>query len=480
MGVNESFFKSDPPTISIAPTEKRKYEMMWDFPEYRCVAPGERTASMFLKAAKPKPGSEVIDFGCGTGRGALMLAILGNCKVTMLDFARNCLDEEIKQALTTQSHMLSFVEQDLSKPISSQAQYGFCCDVMEHIPPQQVDIVLSNILKSAQHVFFAIALYDDRHGRELIGHPLHLSVHDAKWWLDKLQEHDCMMHWMATAQDDQENDGYAYFYVSAWANGKEIASTGKLNTIPDELMANMKANIEAGWSQVTPHETNDMEAMILCGGPSLAEFEDDIRAKREAGMPLITVNGTYNWAIEHGLKPSAQIVVDGREFNKRFVSPLVDMCRYLIASQCNPAVLDGLPKDRTLLWHTGVNGDAETMLDEHYKGQWFPIPGGSTVMLRSIPLLRVLGWRRLHVYGFDSCLMDGKHHSYAQAENDNDLPIGACVGDRVFQCHGWMVAQAQEFIDLVTFLGDEVELEVYGDGMIAHILKTGAALTEET
>jgi len=221
-----------------------------------------------------------------------------------------------------------------------------------------------------------------------------------------------------------------------------------------------------------------MEAMILCGGPSLSQFEDDIRAKREAGMPIITMNGTYNWCLERGLKPSAQIVVDGREFNKRFVSPQVDSCRYLIASQCNPAVLDGLPKDRTLLWHSGIDKEVEKLLDEEYPNGWFPIPGGSTVMLRTIPLLRVLGWKKFHVYGFDSCLSEGKHHSYVQTENDNDLPIGACVGDRTFQCHGWMVAQAQEFIDLVTFLGDEVELEVYGDGMIAHILKTGAELEE--
>lgn len=471
-------FKSDPPTIAIAPTEKRKYEMMWDHPEYRQVAPGEQIAHTFLNAAKPKPGSEVIDFGCGTGRGALMLAVMGNCKVHMLDIAKNCLDEEIQQALTTQAHMLKFDVCDLAKGVPVSAQYGFCTDVMEHIPPQQVDVVLQNILKSAQHVFFAIALFDDFHGPEHLGYPLHLSVHPAEWWLKKFKELDCMIHWMGTVHTVDGIEGYAYFYVSAWANGKEIASTGKLNTLPDELRENMRTNIRAGWSQVTPHETNDMEAMLLCGGPSLNDFEDDIRAKREAGMPIITLNGTYNWCLERGLKPSAQIVVDGREFNKRFVSPQVDSCRYLIASQCNPAVLDGLPKDRTLLWHSGVDTEAEKLLDEEYPKGWFPIPGGSTVTLRAIPLMRLLGWKRLHVYGFDSCLREGEHHSYAQAENDSDLPIGACVGDRVFQCHGWMVAQAQEFINLVTFLGDEVELEVYGDGMIAHILKTGAELEE--
>ncbi len=63
-------------------------------PEYRVVAPGEHLAQQFLAQARPRKGASVIDFGCGTGRGALMLAVLGGLNVTMVDFARNCLDDE--------------------------------------------------------------------------------------------------------------------------------------------------------------------------------------------------------------------------------------------------------------------------------------------------------------------------------------------------------------------------------------------------
>jgi hypothetical protein len=37
-----------------------------------------------------------------------------------------------------------------------------------------------------------------------------------------------------------------------------------------------------------------------------------------------------------------------------------------------------------------------------------------------------------------------------------------------------MISQAQEFLDLIKFLGSEIELEVYGDGLLAHILNVGA------
>lgn len=459
-------------------SEKEKYQRMWGFEQYRQVAPGEGVATMFLSHAQPKPGSRVIDFGAGTGRGALMLALMGGVKVEMLDFASNCLDPEVRQALETQPQALSFLEHDLTKPSPISAEYGFCTDVMEHIPPEQVDLVLANVLRASQHVFFQISCVDDVCG-QLIGHPLHLSVHPFAWWLQKLQAFDCQIHW------SQDQGHTALFYVSAWLDGKELSKSGILNVLEQQVIDNVKANIAGPWLNITPHETNDMEVMILGGGPSLNEHLEEIRQKRTDGVKLVTLNGTYNWALEHGLTPSATVVVDAREFNERFTHPVVDACKYLISSQVHPKVLEGLPTERTYLWHQPTP-QIRDMLNERYPA-WFQIPGGSTVMLRAIPLLRLLGFKKFHLYGFDSCIAESmkfkgevnfSHHAYAQPENDKDVVIDCYVEGRKFLCHPWMVSQAQEFMDLVTFLGNEIELAVYGDGLIAHIIKTGASKSD--
>lgn len=492
------------PQVIIRPTEKSKYETMWSKPEYRQIAPGENVAPLFLSQARPKPGSDVIDFGAGTGRGALMIALLGGCRVRMLDFAENCLDEDVRNALTTQSHALTFTQHDLTKPCPISAPYGYCTDVLEHIPPEQVDTVLRNILKAAQHVFFQISCEDDKLGA-LIGQPLHLSVHPYAWWLAKFRELDCVVHW------SQDYQSACLFYVTAWQNGEELVKVGMLNTDQEQCVANVRHNIAQGWDQVSPHETNDVEVMILAGGPSLAAHEADIKRMRADGVKLITLNGTYNWALDRGLTPSGQIVVDARAFNARFTHPVVEHCKYFVASQCDPSVLEGLPKDRTLLWHTSAEMLRE-ILDAQYK-VWWGIPGGSTVMLRAIPLLRMLGFHKFHLFGFDSCLMpkiegmgcggrpehdwqthpDGidrcgcgvpmsahefAHHAYSQPENDDARVIDVNVGDRIFQCHPWMASQATEFMDLIKAFGDVIELEVYGDGLIAHILKTGAEFND--
>jgi hypothetical protein len=169
-------------------------------------------------------------------------------------------------------------------------------------------------------------------------------------------------------------------------------------------------------------------------------------------------------------------MVDARPFNARFTKPVIPACKYLISSQCDPSVLEGLPKELTYLWHTGAD-HIRADLDEAYS-TWWLIPGGSTVMLRAIPLLRLLGFKRFHLFGFDSCLSGDAHHAYAQPENDSETVIPVTVGGRTFRCHAWQVAQAQEFIDLVKFLGEEIELEVYGDGLINHIVRTGAQLSD--
>jgi SAM-dependent methyltransferase len=463
---------SDAPEVKVTnvrPLEKDLYKMMWERPEYRVVAPGENIAHEFLKQAKPKPGATVLDLGCGTGRGGLNLAFFGGMDVTMVDFAGNCLDADIVPMLETQKHALRFVEADLSEPLPVKAAYGYCTDVMEHIRPHHVDRVIDNCLAACQHVFFQISTVDDICG-VLIGHKLHLSVHPYKWWLQKFKEKDCVIHW------SQETDNTCLFYVSNWLSGTDVVDAGVVNTENEQIKKNVAHNIKQGFLQVEPHPTNDIEVMIVGGGPSLPQHVEKIKELRHNGVKLIAINNAYKWCLDNGLTPSAMVMVDAREFNARFIESVVEDCKYFIASQCHPSVFKGLPKDRTYIWHTQAEMLRE-MLDKQYK-QWWPIPGGSTALLRAIPLFRTLGFKRFHLFGCDSCLgEDNKHHAYKQVENDGQLVMPVNVSGKIFNCNPWMVSQAQEFIDLIKMLGDEIELAVYG-GLLHHILESGASYAD--
>jgi len=53
---------------------------------------------------------------------------------------------------------------------------------MEHIPQDDVETVISNIMASAEKVFFQISTVPDAFGA-LIGQSLHLTVKSHEWWL---------------------------------------------------------------------------------------------------------------------------------------------------------------------------------------------------------------------------------------------------------------------------------------------------------
>lgn len=455
------------PRVKKVLTEKQKYEKMWTVEDYRKVSPGEMAASTFVSVAKPAQGAEVIDFGAGTGRGSFWLWAIPKMNVTAADFATNCLDDDVRATMERYPDRIRFIEHDLNDPFEQHVEYGYCTDVMEHIPPEDVDRVLYNIMKAARKVFFRISTQPDIMGPRYLRQPLHLSVHDYAWWTKKFNEHGAIiLH--------SENLGGAVdFYVTCWHD--ELPSDVAINTSTDKVVENIKANASSGAKALLPHQLQpDVEVALLCGGPSLNDFESEILDLHDRNVPIITMNGSYNWAQERGITNVNQCVIDARPFNKRFVEPARDDCNYFIASQCDPSVFEGLPKDRTYAWHVTTSKEAIDAVDENYD-DWVLCGGGSTVGLRAIVLMRLLGFKNLTLYGFDSCVREDEHHAYKQDENNSKLDlVPVMVGDRTFHCQPWMAYQAVEFSRMMKTLGDEINLTVKGDGLIAYMLETGA------
>lgn len=468
MQTRHEYFKGYPPALKIGEgnPEAIKYGKLWETTEYRKHSPGEYFVQYFLGQAKPKPGASVIDFGCGSGRAGLKLKETG-LSVTMLDFTKNCLDGKVRESLDRD---LTFLKHDLTKKIPVIAEYGYCTDVMEHIPPDDVNIVIDNILRAAKHNFFAICTITDGYGK-LIGEKLHMTVEPYEWWQEKFSGFQCVVHW------SEKIGSYAFFLVSAWEESQILVEHGKLNTKEELILQNVEHNCQQGYNLCTPHPTNEDEVMIVGAAPSISAYEDEIRQKRENGIKLITLNGSYNWCLERGIKPSGTVIVDAREFNKRFVDPPVDNCKYFLSSQCHPSVFEGIPKEQIWLWHSMSDVTFDTI--RKYYPAPFSIPGGSTVFLRSVVLMRQLGFHKFHVFGCDSCLQDGKHHAFSQPENDGQVVIPILAAGKTFYCHPWMASQAREFQTLIQRLGETFDMIVYGDGLLAHIIKTGANLAPQ-
>ena len=256
---------------------------------------------------------------------------------------------------------------------------------------------------------------------------------------------------------------------------------GAINTSKDLILEHVKTNVRRQLPQLKVYQPSSEEIILALGGPSLRENIEDLKAQVKAGLKVVSVNGTHDYLISHGIKPSVHIMIDARPTNSRFVQNAIDGCRYFISSQCHPSVFDTLRDKQVYIFHADSHEEVTEFLKSYYFERFHIVEGGSTVGSRSLMLLRMLGFSRMHVYGFDSCLIGDKHHAYEQKENDGDQTIKIVTkpNEREFVCAAWMAKQAQEFQDIVQHRGDLFELNVIGDGLIAHIIKTGSRLENQ-
>jgi len=432
------------------------YEALYAGAEYRAFSPGEACLPDFFARVPLAPDDVVLDIGCGTGRATA--AIAKRCRAVGVDFVK-AVETDIDGGSA------EFVEQDLRGALFVKGSIGYCCDVMEHIAPEDVGVVLRNIMEAVGRCYFQICTVPDTFGDG----KLHLTVQPFWWWAKALSE-------VGIVRYAREERAHAVFVVQRSATVRELQKRVEITEPQAVLERNIRANLVRGYREAEPLKTQATEVDLLAGGPSLALY-------KPTGRPVLTVNGAYNWALERGIKPKGQFVVDPRELNIRFVQPAIHDCLYYIGSQCHPSLAASLPRDQVRIWHGGdiapkvIQDEMKRTGGEH---TFYPVFGGSTVMLRTLPLLAMLGIRNVHIFGFDSCLVGDEHgayahHAYAQAENDTEARLDVTVGGRRFACHPWMAVQAQEFVELAKhMLPEDMQLEVNGDGLIAHILRTGA------
>ena len=163
-----------------AASEQAKYRKCWADPRYSYYSPGYVFFPLFKRMVRKHEGT-LLDLGCGSGRVARKLYDLG-FDVTLSDFVRVPLQHK-------ETERLPFVKINIyGQWPKKNWDWVYCCDVMEHIPPERIDKSLSNIMSHCKQAFFSICFTPDHFGGE-IGETLHLTVKPFVWWRDKLREY---------------------------------------------------------------------------------------------------------------------------------------------------------------------------------------------------------------------------------------------------------------------------------------------------
>lgn len=247
----------------------------------------------------------------------------------------------------------------------------------------------------------------------------------------------------------------------------------------------------------TPH---NLEAVLVGSGPSVKDEVSNLKKKaRDPKFMFFGIKGGHDFLLENGIEPHFGVAVDPLEkiHKENFLKEAKD-CKYFIASQCHPTLFDSLIKrgKEVVIWHLLTDNllkwsnEEGSPIQKHYM-----IPGGSTSGLRAIVLAYSMGFRKFHLFGYDSCLSFVKPNDktptlrkvggeICEGKDDKgrEKAIEVFVSGKKFLADRAMASQATEFQDLLKSLwnrSDPFTVRGYGKGLIQTIIreryKEGAA-----
>lgn len=235
------------------------------------------------------------------------------------------------------------------------------------------------------------------------------------------------------------------------------------NTADDILFANVRSAVARDIPILHRVPAHDGVAILVGGGPSIADDLSEIKAHVDAGAHVFALNGAAGWLIDRGLIPYAQVILDARETNERFLWVCHDSMKFYLASQCHPVLFDRLAGHDVTLWHANYGGQSGVVENR----ETVIVSGGTVVGLHAMTLAHVLGYRTLHLYGYDSSYRGDANHAYSQPENDGEEIIRCEVKGREFFAAPWMIRQADDFQDVAMALADlGCDIHTHGTGLL--------------
>jgi uncharacterized Rossmann fold enzyme len=239
------------------------------------------------------------------------------------------------------------------------------------------------------------------------------------------------------------------------------------NTSTELLLANVKANAARPipWVKMAiPHEGH---AVIVGSAPSLLkniDSADGVRWRYGLGQTIFALNNAAKILSFDGINPDFQVILDARESTIKFMGRAKE---YLVAAQCHPSLFDF--GNNIIGWVPGMEGVTDCLPN----GEWQLIGGGVTVGISAMWLAYVMGYRKIHLYGFDSSYVNGQTHAAPQERTSAEsMDFDVTLGVQTFRTNAVMAKQAEIFPSHAAELANlGCVITVNGEGLLPAIAK---------
>lgn len=278
------------------------------------------------------------------------------------------------------------------------------------------------------------------------------------------------------------SDVYQMQFQNPHASGKLVLPVLVLCNTPDEeLNRNIRENSKHVLPWVGWEEPHGGAAVLVGGGPSVADHIEEIRALKDSGATIFAMNAASVFLRDHEIECDFQVIADAKPETATLVDPDAD--GYLVASQVDEATMSRVmvDPDAVCLWHLGIEGMEDLFPDERVKnGGYSLIGGGASVGNSALCLAYVMGYRSLTCFGYDSSHRAGWSHAYPQPMNDIIPTIDVTWAGKTYTSGLAMKAQAEKFQITAQSLKQEgVDIAVIGNGLLPAMYNTPPTDLEE-
>jgi hypothetical protein len=272
----------------------------------------------------------------------------------------------------------------------------------------------------------------------------------------------------------------------------------------DYIKSNIQANMgllgKDKWIQ--KHVPHNQMGIIISGGPYLDYEKLKEFIKENPNSKVLAVKHAYPHLMEHGIFPWGCIVLDPRPITGKSTHNIVrkDLfenlhsdTNFFIASMTDPTVTNFLKDKDARMW--GWHAFTDSLRSDEQKGQAIQnqqvvlneelgipkgatlITGGTCAAMRSIGMLHTMGFRDIHLFGFDCCRDEPTDEEKTETTGDIDggeTPkpkyIEVSVKDKSYWTTGELLAMAQDCEKIFSDPGLDGVLTYHGENtMVADL-----------
>ena len=255
---------------------------------------------------------------------------------------------------------------------------------------------------------------------------------------------------------------------------------------------------------VTKHPAHKDKAVIVSAGPyidyaKLKKFIDD-----NPGCKVLSVKHALPGLMKNGIIPWGCIVLDPRPITGKSTHNIVrkdlfektdPSINFFVASMTDPSVTEYLKEKDTHMW--GWHAFTDSLREEEEQGKVIEkqqvklseelgipqgatlITGGTCAAMRGIGMLHTMGFRDIHLFGFDCCRDEPTDEEKTETTGDlegGETPkpkyIQVNVKDKSYWTTGELLAMAQDCEKVFNDPGLEGVLSFHGENtMVADLWK---------